>query len=228
MENIKLASKFRDSSGKEAARKMRVDGEVPAVIYGHSDDTIPITVSERELRRVLTGNWETTVLEMNIAGKISKECSAIIKDVQQHPATGRILHVDFQYIRKGEKIRIVVPLHLAGEPKGVKEQGGVLEHGSRELNVRVFPRHIPDHIEIDVSDLEIHDAIHIRELVEKHPDLEFLDDEDVTLAIVLPPRVEAAPAEGEEEELAEGEEEPEVIAKGKEEKEGEGGGEASS
>ena len=223
MESQKLASQYRETSGKEAARKMRVDGAVPAVIYGHSDDTIPITVNERELRRVLSGNWETTVLEMNIEGKVSKECNAIIKDIQQHPATGRILHVDFQYIRKGEKIRIVVPVHLTGDPKGVKEQGGVLEHGSRELNVRVLPRNIPDHIEIDVSALDIHDAIHISDLVDKYPDLEFLDDTGVTLAIVHPPRVEAEPETGEEEEAAAEGEEPEVIAKGKEEKEGEGG-----
>ncbi|MEJ2721174.1 MAG: 50S ribosomal protein L25, partial [bacterium] len=138
---------------------------------------------------------------------------AIIKDIQKHPATGKILHVDFQYVRAGEKLRLEVPIVLIGSPVGVKQMGGVLEHGPRMLQVRCFPRHIPDKIEIEVSDLKIQEGIHVKDIVADHPDLEFLDDPETTLAIVVPPRIEAEPAVEEEA----GAEEPEVIAKGKEE-----------
>jgi len=220
METQKLTSEYRETSGKGDARKMRAAGIVPAVLYGHKEKTLSIAVNELELRRILAGNWETAIVGLDIKGKVAKECDAIIKDVQQHPATGRILHVDFQHIRRGEKIRLTVPISIIGEPKGVKEMGGVLEHGSRELAIRVLPRNFPDKIELDVSSLGIHDSLHVRDLVVKYPDLEFLDDDDVTLANVLPPRleVEAIPAEGEEEAA----EEPEVITKGKEEEEEKG------
>ena len=113
-----------------------------------------------------------------------------------------------------------VPVTVVGEARGVKEMGGILEHGTRELNIMCFPRNIPDKIEIDVSDLAIHESIRLRAIQGEHPDVEFLDDLDTTLAHVVPPKVEVEPVALEEEEA----EEPEVIAKGKEEKAGEEAG----
>ncbi|MEE9271081.1 MAG: 50S ribosomal protein L25 [Candidatus Krumholzibacteria bacterium] len=220
METQKLDSICRESFGKGHARKIRATGRIPAVIYGYEEEAIAISLSGQDLRRVLTAGWETTIVDLNIEGKINKQCSAIIKEVQQHPATGKVLHVDFQYIRRGQKIRLDVPVKLSGDPRGVKEMGGILEHGSRELAVRCMPRHIPDAIEIDVTGLGIHDAIHLKEIVERYPDIEFLDDVEATLAIVVPPKIEVEPTVTEEEE-EEGPEEPEVIAKGKDEKEAE-------
>ncbi len=212
MENLKLKSNYRETSGKGGARKLRAQGMIPGTIYGHSQDTLSIAVNELELRRVLTSRGEMAIVDLSIEGKVTKECNAIIKDFQQHPATGKILHVDFQYVRKGEKLRLEVPVVLVGTPVGVKDMGGVLEHGPRELQVRCFPRHIPERIEIAVAALKIQDAIHVKDVVSAHPDLEFLDDPDTTLAIVVPPKIEAEPKEGAEEPA-----EPEVIAKGKEE-----------
>lgn len=216
METYKLGSEYREVSGKRSARKVRAEGRVPAVLYGHDEETLAISISETELRKVLASKWETAIVGLTIAGKVKKECNAIIKSVQQHPATGKILHVDFQYIRSGEKIRLDVPIVLSGVPRGVKEMGGILEHGLREAAIRSMPRHIPESIELDVTDLGIHDAIHIGDIVERFPDIEFLDDPEATLAIVVPPKVEVEPVV---EEVEAAEEEPEVITKGKEEEE---------
>lgn len=217
METQKLTSAFRTETGKGAMRKLRAKGMIPAVLYGSKEETLALALVERDLRRVFRANWETAILELTIEGKEKKECSAIVKDVQQHPATGRVLHLDLQYIHKGEKIRLVIPVHLNGDPRGVKEMGGILEHGPRELHVRCMPRHIPDSIEIDVSELGIQDSIHLRDVIDRFPDVEFLDEHDTTLAIVVPPKVEAEKVEDELEEDADAAE-PEVITKGKDEK----------
>jgi large subunit ribosomal protein L25 len=196
---------------------MRVHGQIPAVLYGQNEEPIPIWIREPDLRTILVSQWETAIVDLKIGGKVKKECNAIIKDIQQHPASGKVLHVDFQYIRKGQKIRLDVPITLVGIPRGVKEMGGILEHGLREAAVRCMPRHIPDAIEIDVAELGIQDSIHVKAIVDRYPDIEFLDDPESMLANVVPPKVEVEPVAEEETE-----EEPEVIAKGKEEEESEG------
>lgn len=228
MENPKLTSTYRETKGKGDARKLRAQGMVPGTIYGFRQDTISIAVNELELRRVLTSRGETAIVDLTIGGKVEKECNAIMKEIQQHPATGKILHIDFQYVRKGEKLRLEVPLELTGIATGVKDMGGVMERGPRVLQIRCFPRHIPEKIEIEVSELKIQDGIHVKDISDEYPDLEFLDDPETTLAIVVPPKIEAEPTPEEEEAEGEGEE-PEVIGKGKEE-EGEKpeGGEAAS
>jgi len=210
-----LKSSCREVAGKGGARKLRAQGVVPGTIYGYHQDTLSIEVDELELRRILTSRGETAIVDLSIEGEVNKECNAIIKEIQQHPATGKILHIDFQYVRKGEKLRLEVPLELTGTPIGVKDMGGILERGPRLLQIRCFPRHIPEKIEIEVSELKIQDAVHVKDIVGRHPDLEFLDDPETTLAIIVPPKVEAEVAPAEE---AEGEgEEPEVIGKGKDE-----------
>lgn len=211
MEAIKLASEYRASSGKGVARKLRASGKVPAVLYGHSEPPVSIAVNEMDFLRVLRVRGEMGIIDLTIEGEIKKECDAIIKEIQQHPASGKILHIDFQHILRGEKLKIDVPVYLVGEPLGVKEMGGVLEHGPREIEIRCLPRDIPERIEIDVKSLRIHDSIHIRDISSRYPDFDFLDDPATTLAIVVPPRVEAetAPAAAEAAE-------PEVIGKGKE------------
>jgi large subunit ribosomal protein L25 len=213
MEAIKLASEYRLSSGKGSARKLRARGLVPAVLYGHSDEPLAITVSEQDFLRVLRLRGEMGIIDLTVQGDVQRECDAIIKEVQQHPASGKILHIDFQHIRRGEKLKIEVPVRLIGEPVGVKEMGGVLEHGPREIEVRCFPRDIPESIDIDVKALKIHESIHVRDISAIYPDFEFLDDPGTTLAIVVPPRVETEAVPVAE---AEAEAEPEVIGKGKE------------
>jgi large subunit ribosomal protein L25 len=213
MESLKLISEYRASSGKGVSRRLRAQGRVPAVLYGHSDEPVKISIDEQDFRRVLRVQGETAIIGLSVEGEVKKDCDAIIKEIQQHPASGEILHVDFQHIRRDEKLKIEVPLVLLGEPLGVKEMGGVLEHGPRELVIRCFPRDIPERIEVDVSGLKMHDAIHVREIAARNPGFEFLDAPGTTLAIVVPSRIEEeAPKPAAAEEAAE----PEVIGKGKE------------
>lgn len=215
MESMKITSEYRASSGKGDARKLRAAGRVPAVLYGHHEEPVKISLSEQDFRRVIRIRGETAIIDLTIEGETAKGYDAIIKEIQQHPATGKILHVDFQHIRLGEKIKIEVPVELVGDPVGVKDMGGVLEHGPRELSIRCLPKNIPDRIEVDVRVLKIHDAIHVGDIASFHPDYEFLDDPGTTLAIVVAPRVEAEAVPAAQEAA-----EPEVIAKGKEEAEG--------
>lgn len=217
MEATKLTTESRGSSGKGSARKLRAAGRVPAVLYGHDEKPVKISLKEQDFRRIIRTRGETGIIALEIEGEPPTTCDAIIKEVQQHPATGKILHIDFQHVRVGEKIKIDVPVELVGDPVGVKDMGGVLEHGPRELAIRCLPRDIPDRITIDVKSLKIHDAIHVGDIAALYPGFEFLDDAETTLAIVVAPRVEAEPVPPAEEEVAE----PEVIAKGKEEEEGE-------
>ena len=192
MESLKLTSEYRVSSGKGVSRRLRAQGRVPAVLYGHSEEPIKISIDEADFFRVLRVRGETAIIGLTVEGEVKKDCDAIIKEIQQHPASGEILHVDFQHIRRGEKIKIDVPVELLGEPLGVKEMGGVLEHGPRELVIRCLPRDIPERITVDVSGLKMHDAIHVKDIAAQNPGFEFLDDLGTTLAIVVPSRIEEA------------------------------------
>jgi large subunit ribosomal protein L25 len=212
MESLKLTSEYRVSSGKGVSRRLRAQGRVPAVLYGHSEESVKISIDEADFLRVLRVRGETAIIGLTVEGEVKKDCDAIIKEIQQHPASGEILHVDFQHIRRGEKIKIDVPVELLGEPLGVKEMGGVLEHGPRELVIRCLPRDIPERITVDVSGLKMHDAIHVKDIAAQHPGFEFLDDLGTTIAIVVPSRIEEAAPVPVAEEVAE----PEVIGKGKE------------
>ena len=213
MENSGLKLNSRKSSGKGAARRLRSEGRLPAVLYGLKEEAIRLSLSEREFQGVLIAQGETAIVDLTLEDEGNKELKAIIKEIQRHPATDKILHLDFQQIRRGERIRLEIPVVLTGDPVGVKEMGGVLEHGPRMLQVRCLPRHIIENIDINVEDLKIQDAVHVKDIEAHYPDLEFLGDSETTLAIVVPPRVELEPTPAEEEET----EGPEVIAKGKEE-----------
>ena len=151
-------------------------------------------------------------------GESDEPVSVIVRDMQRHPATGRILHVDFQRIKFGEKLRVEVAVNVVGKPRGVKEQGGILEHTTRSVQIMCLPRMIPEALEIDVSEMMIGDIFKITALMEKYPEIDFLDETEVTVASVRPPVVEAEPVadeaeEGEGEGEVEGE--PELLGKDK-------------
>jgi len=144
-----------------------------------------------------------------------------VRDVQRHPASGRVLHVDFQRISLDETVRMEVQVHLSGNPVGVKDQGGILEHGTRSVTILCLPTKIPEKIEVDVSGLNINDHVRLSDITGNYPDVEFADDPETWIATVIPPTVEAAPAEDEALEGAEG-------AADAEEKSGDGSAEESS
>ncbi|HEU4929174.1 MAG TPA: 50S ribosomal protein L25 [Candidatus Krumholzibacteria bacterium] len=222
MERYELQSSVRGGAGKGVARKLREEGRLPAVLYGRREAPVGLSVAEMDVRNILRKHPESAIIDLTVDGPGGGSMNAIIRDVQRHPASGRILHVDLQRIALDEQIRVEVHVSVKGTPAGVKEQGGVLEHGTRTVNVMTLPTDIPDAIEVDVSALRIHDALRISDVMAAYPKVQFLDDLDTTLATVIPPIVETvvAPVEAA---VAE----PELIRKPGAEEEGEEGAPAA-
>jgi large subunit ribosomal protein L25 len=214
-QTVSLTATPRDKTGKGAARQARFQRQVPAVIYGHGRPTQPLMVDALSLEKALSGvEPASTLIELTVDGKTSR---ALIREIQRHPIRPDIIHVDFYEIHAHEKITLEVPVHLVGTPDGVRNAGGVLDQVLREVKIEVLPEHIPDRVELDVTNLKIGDSLHVRDL--SIPNAVILNGLDLTIATVVPPRAEevAAPAPEAVTEVAE----PELIRKVREGEEGE-------
>src|SRR3954447_19695810 len=211
-ERVKLQVQERDSRGSSESRRLRKQGLIPGVLYGRGKEPHPICIPERELRRVLTGGQGLhAILDVTLEGQKTTHPS-ILKDYQQHPVKGGIIHVDLQEVRLDQPIQARVVVELVGEPVGVTE-GGVLSQVSREVTVEALPMEIPEHLELDVSGMAIGDTVRLAELPVQEG-VTFLDDpeETVLATVTMPTRIvepEAEEVEGEEGELPEGAEVPE-------------------
>ena len=213
--NATLTAVPRAQRGKGVARKLRAAGRVPAVVYGHGEETRSLTVDAHELERLFAQiHKENTIINLRIEG--GAEIRALVREVQAHPFRGNILHVDFYQIHAGERITVEVPIVLTGTPEGVK-LGGMLQHALDGLEIRCLPDQIPNEIRLDVSHLGIGDSVHVGDLTVP-AGIELLVDEERTVCSVIAPTVVTAeaPAEGVEPEAA-APAEPEVIRRGKEE-----------
>lgn len=209
-----LSAKPRTTTGTRVAGRLRREGCVPGVLYGKAVKATPIVVSRHDLIKFLharAGEHGLATLRLEQDGK-STERPVLIKAVQHDPVLGAILHVDFQTIVLTEQIRIKVPLALRGEPVGVKQEGGVLEHFLREIEVECLPTQIPNQIEYDISALKIGDTIHVRDLAVP-PGARITTDPESVIASVLAPKEEKV------EEAAAAVTEPEVIREKKPEAE---------
>ena len=216
-----LAVEERSERGSREARRLRRDGQVPGILYGASHpDPVSLKVGAIELRRLL--NEGAALFDIKIGA--DKSVPAILKDRQDHPVRGDVMHVDFLEVNLKEKIQATVALELEGveDAPGVKE-GGVLDLATREINIEALPTDIPDLIVVDVSAMEMGDTLML-ESVPVPPDVEFLDDlEETVVATVIFPTVEEEPEEVEEETELVGEDGEPVAAEG----EGEGASEES-
>ena len=189
MHDIRLKGRIKEESGTKIAHKLRALGEVPGVLYGHKEEPIHLSFPEHEVWNILHhATSEHLILTLDIEGAKEGEVLTLVRDVQHHPVTGDILHVDFQRISITEKIKVGVPVVLSGTACGVKEFGGILEHGVREVMIHCTPKQIPEAIEVDVSDMEIGNSVHIFDIAGEYTELEFLDDANVTLAHVSHPK----------------------------------------
>ena len=211
---IALSGSRREDLGKGGARKARMAGEIPGVLYGHGETPIPVSVGARDFQLAMrTHRGGNPIVNLAVSGG---EYTALVRDVQYDPVTHNILHLDFQHISLTETIEVKVAVHLTGLPIGVKDGGGILETILRELEVRCLPTAIPASIDVDVSALNVGDSIHVRDVTVQG--VTILTDADSTLATVVPPTVmEEKPVEAV---TAEAGAEPEVIAKGKKDEEG--------
>lgn len=214
MNELHLEAEVRSGAGKSVTRKMRTAGNVPGILYGLEDKPVMLGINSRTLHKMLHSASSENVLVDLAIGK-SNAVKVLLKDVQHHPVTNKVVHVDFQRVDLTKKIIIAVPVHLIGVADGVRSGGGVQEFIMRELEVSCLPTDIPTHIEVDVSKLGIGDAVHVSDLqLEK---IEIVSDPHRTIVSVQPPTVTKLPEAGEGVEGAEAEEakEPEVIAEKK-------------
>src|SRR5882724_2761643 len=214
-----IRAKVREGRGKNDARRTRREGLVPVTVYGGGGETIAAAAALRDLAAILRSEaGRNTIFTIDVEGVGVSE--VMFHERQVDPIRGRLIHADLTRLVKGQKIEVTVPLHLIGEPIGVREEQGVLEQIIREIEIRCEPREIPDAFNIDVSNLGVHDVVHVSDIpVDER--IEILNPPETVIATVgivkeepvAVPVVEAeAPAE------------PEVIGKGK--KEDEEGGEA--
>ncbi len=203
-ERIRLEVKERERSGSRDSRRLRKSGLIPGVLYGRGHKPHPIFVSERELRRVLTGSAGLhAILDVVLDGQKTTH-SSILKDYQVDPIRGKVDHFDLREVRLDQPIQTSVVVELVGESVGAKA-GGVLSQVAREIRVEALPLEVPERLELDVSSMEIGDSLRLSDLGVPEG-VTLLDDPETVLATVtVPTRVEE-PEEEVEEELEEGEE----------------------
>jgi large subunit ribosomal protein L25 len=215
-EEITVRATRRDGRGKNDARRARREGLVPVTVYGGEGEPVAAVAPLRELAAILRSDaGHNSIFTIDVEGVGASE--VMFHDRQIDPVRGRLVHADLKRLVKGQKIEVTVPVHLVGEPFGVREEQGVLEQVVREIEIRCDPRNIPDSIDLDVSNLGVHDVLHVSD-IPADENIEILDDPETVIATVGVVREEPV----ETAEVAEEQAEPEVIGKGKKEGEEEG------
>ncbi len=211
----------REATGKNSNRRLRAVDQIPAVLYGAGRDTIPITVARTTMQEVFRhGAGENTIFLLKRV-ESDQQRHARIREMQVDPVSREVLHIDFQRVLMDETIRVNVPIRPLGEAKGVKDEGGVLDLVSREVEVECLPGDIPEAIDVDVSPLAIGDHLDARELALPEGVTLLEEPDRVIFSVAYAARIEEP--EEEEEALLEAEaEEPEVIRRGREEEAEEG------
>jgi large subunit ribosomal protein L25 len=210
---VKLTAERRTATGRSAVRKLKATGAVPAVMYGSKDKPQALQVSRRDINALLShAAGENILVELEIDGK---NRLALVQEVQHAPLGGAVLHIDFHAVSQDEVIEADVPLEPMGTANGVKNMGGLLEQSLRTLAIECLPRDLPDVIRVDVSALNIGDAIHVRE-IQLPSGVSTRIQPDLTAFSVLAPTVEEEPVAA----TAEAAAGPEVIREKKEEPEG--------
>jgi large subunit ribosomal protein L25 len=210
---VKLKAEARTNVGRSGVRKLRARGIIPAVIYGGKVKPQPLQVAARDINAMMShASGENVLVDLEIAGEKSNR-AALVQEVQHAPVGGEIVHVDFHAISMDETIQAEVPLEPTGTPDGVKTFGGLLEQSLRALTIECLPRDLPDRITVDVSQLNIGDSIHVRD-IQLPPGVTAKVPLDLTAFSILAPVVEEEPVAVEAEAAAAG---PEVITEKKEE-----------
>jgi large subunit ribosomal protein L25 len=201
LEQINLNARVRKTTGNSPARSLRREGRIPAVLYGPKTEPILLSIDSREFEQIAKKSTIGSVLlNLQIQNGDATSRPAMVKELQTHPVTHRFLHVDFYEIDMQRKIKVMVPVVVRGKAKGV-EDGGLLQIVRREIEVLCLPTEIPEAFEVDVSDLDIGDAIHLED-IQTVVNVEIVEETNVTVVTVLAPKVEVEAVE----ELVEGEE----------------------
>jgi large subunit ribosomal protein L25 len=213
-----LQAEKREGRGKNEARRLRASGRIPAVVYGtEKDKASVISVDPKVLMRILhSESGVNTLIGLEGAG-LAAGGKVLVKEYQLDPIDHRLLHADFYAVAMDKKLTVTVPIVLKGEPKGVKQQGGIVDFVNREIEIECLPADIPEHIDIDISELMLHQGVRVRDLP-KNDKWEPISDAEMMIVHVVTLRVEEAPAADAAAAPAAAAE-PEVIKKGKKEEE---------
>jgi large subunit ribosomal protein L25 len=198
METVEINVERRTGNGKGPARRLRADGQVPAILYGPKRTTTAIMVPREQFERRLAHLEGSHLIRLLHQGSDAElhERMVLVREMQLHPVSGRVLHADFYEVDLTERLIVSVPLHFTGKAVGVVN-GGIMQPILREIEVECLPTEIPEFIEVDVTPLGIHDAVHVADL--KLPEgVTPVGDATQTLVTVLPPSVEAKPSEAAE------------------------------
>jgi large subunit ribosomal protein L25 len=216
LELIELKTNIRTTTGNGPARRLRQKGLIPAVLYGPGTDSVLLSVNIRDIDMILKkGRIGQALLKLVIPnnGETSTK-TVMVKELQLHPVSRNFLHIDFYEVAMDRKIMVNIPVTTTGKAKGV-ENGGILQIIRRELEVQCFPLDVPESIEIDITDLDVGDSIHLGD-ISRQSKVEFLDDDNFTVVTIVSPKVEEeaeaveeAEEEGEAAIAEEGEERPE-------------------
>ena len=207
----------RDTFGKNEANRLRQTGRIPAVVYGEARDSQSIAVDPKALLRILRSqSGVNTLISLKLDGGTATK--VLVREYQVHPVERKLLHADFYYVAMDKVLRVTVPVHLTGEAKGVKVDGGVVDFVHRDIVLECLPADIPEHLTVDISNLGLHDGIRVRDLPTGK--WKAVSDADMLIVHVVPPKVEAEPAPADAAAAAAptAPAEPEVIKKGKIEK----------
>ena len=215
----------RTDSGKNEARRHRAAGRLPAVVYGPSKDGkapvgVPVTVDPKGLMRIFhSDSGVNTLITLTLDGTSTQ---VLVREYQRDPVTNALLHADFYQLAMDKALVVTVPVLVKGEPKGVKLQGGLLDFVTREIQVECLPANIPEHIDVDVSELELHGSIRVRDIVTGDKWKAVTDGDTMLVHVIMPKAEESATAAADAAAPAAAGSEPEVIKKGKTDKEDEG------
>ncbi len=214
MNQVSLKARQRTDTGKQVVKALRRNGGLPAVVYGSGESSTPLTLDYREFEGFLRKTrGESVVINLEIEGMEDKK--ALLRDIQRDYLRNQLLHADFQQIRMSDRITTEVSLVLLGEPIGVTRDGGVLDQSLRVIEISCVASEIPEHLEVDISNLSMGETVHISDL--SFDNVEIVTDGEVAVVSVLTPMAE----EPEEEEVDLDQEEPEIIGQAREDGEGE-------
>ncbi len=221
MSEVRVKAEERTEFGKNASRRLRVEGKIPGVVYGRGVESVSVIVDSADVFQILhSDSGRNTIFEL-VTDRDRKD--VLIKDFQLDPIEGSLLHADFLCIAKDRAMEFRVPVEPTGVAEGVKTHGGILEVVLREISVECLPTDVPDRIKVDVTDVDVGGSIRVSELEIETSKVKVLSDPGFVVLTVLPPRVEEEPEVVVEEEEAL---EPEVLGKGKAEEEQAEGAEA--
>jgi len=214
MSQIKVEVQRRTPGGKNANRRLRSSGQIPAVVYGPGKQSVAIMVYPQNVTDILRSeSGRNTIFTVSVDGK--ERANAMVKDYQRDPVKGKLIHVDFLEIAMDQLLELTVNIEIVGEPIGVKLDGGIMDIVTRAIEVECLPADIPESIKVDVSHLKINDYIRVKDLP-ADPKVKIFSDGEIVLVTIVPPIKEEVPVEAPAEGV-----EPEVIKKGKVTEEGE-------